>query len=152
MTFARPTARSPRLRAFSVLAVGGAGLLAAYLGWGFGDEHARARYAVMEGIAAAKPAKLAIDEHWRAHRDWPDLEAQAASLLAAVKPDRYVEKIAPAANGHLLIVYKAGPDRAHPEIDGRSIELTPRLEGADIRWDCRGGDMPDDFRPSVCRR
>ena len=149
MAAARSTSANLRL----VTALGGCALLllAAYFGWGFGDEHARTRYAVLEGIGAAKPLKTAIADHWLLNHAWPDPEEHAAMLRARVQTDRYVAAIEPLAEGRVAIRYRAGAENPHPEIDGHTVELTPRVDGTEVHWDCRGGDMPDDYRPNVCR-
>jgi hypothetical protein len=142
---------SSHLRLFTALGGCAALLLAAYFGWGFGDEHARTRYAVLEGIGAAKPLKSAIADYWLLNHAWPDPDEHAAMLRARVQGGRYVAAMDPLAAGRIAIRYRAGTENPHPEIDGHTIELTPRVDGTAVRWDCRGGDMPDDFRPTVCR-
>ena len=38
------------------------------------------------------------------------------------------------------------------DVNGKTILLTPDMEKTPITWDCLGGTMPSDYRPSNCRK
>ena len=137
----------------AVAAILGALFLAAYLVdsryHGYGP-----RFAVTEGLTIASPIKGKFSNYWAANRSFPD-ESEFSELMPNL-PNLgvYIKRIQVEHQGKITITYKAGADADFDEIAGYTILLagTPTNDGARLSWDCVGGTMPDEYRPTSCKK
>lgn len=118
------------------------GVLAALAIPAYQDYTVRAR--VMEGIALAAPAKLAVAESIISHNQLP--KTQAITGYASPPATANVASIRIQANtGSIVITYT-------PTAGNGSLIFTPKVEkNGEITWRCDRGTLPNKYRPSNCR-
>lgn len=109
------------------------------------------RVAVVEGLGRSSTLQQAVEEYWRQHRQFPlnleDLRLPPAPQTEAVA----VAGIELGQRGVITIRFASASRRFAP-LDDTSLVLTPTPAGAELTWDCRGGDLPDAMRPAACRQ
>jgi type IV pilus assembly protein PilA len=102
------------------------------------------RTRVIEGINSATVAKLAVLETFHTFNT---VANQAATGYASPRATDNVSNIQVAddGTGTILIRYTA-------KAGGGTIEMKPIFShGQPIRWDCSGGSLAKQYRPSNCR-
>lgn len=111
----------------------------------YNDYSIRAK--VTEGLELAKPVKTAVSETRQTLNAYPTNNSEAG--LPNVINSQYVQSITIAAEGIITIAY----NNAAIGLGGgnSTIIMTPTFVQSGIAWECTGGDMPERYRPSVCR-
>jgi type IV pilus assembly protein PilA len=107
------------------------------------------RVAVIEGIGQSIAAQTAIEAYWAAHQRFPANAAEAGWNERVGSPSTAARRIAIAPKGRVTIHFHAA---RYADLDGRTLVLTPAVTIGGLRWDCRGGSLPDLVRPVMCRR
>ncbi len=110
---------------------------------------------VMQGLVMAAGYKQAIAEYWQKNKTLPSAE-QWNSQISKVKVDTgnsIVEsiKIAEVAPGSITIYYSNARDQTiDPEINARTLSLTPQVQADTLLWSCKG-TVPARYLPASCR-
>ena len=122
------------------------GILAAIAIPAYQDYITRSR--VMDGLHLSGMAKTTVAEYRQMIGSFPTSNTQAG--LPATISSTYVTSItvgnAPSA-GTITITYAAAAGTAA----NATITLVPSLGNGVVAWDCTGGTVVDNFRPSICR-
>jgi hypothetical protein len=110
---------------------------------------------VLQGLSMASVYKTAIGEYWLEKKvlpnaeQWREEESKVElklenSIVASIK-------IAERSPGSITIYYTNERDPSiEPEISGKSLTLTPRVDNSLIEWSCKG-TVPSQYIPSTCR-
>jgi type IV pilus assembly protein PilA len=105
------------------------------------------RTQVSEGANLVSAAKLAVAQTYDETGAYP-ADNPAAGLPAAGSINgNYVASVTN-SGGTLTVEY--GND-ANPAINGNTLTFVPTDEGGSVSWDCTGGNVPNQYRPSSCR-
>ncbi|NID16757.1 pilin [Luteibacter yeojuensis] len=112
------------------------------------------RAKVSEGLVLADAAKLAVSETYQAKGDWPDTSAAAGYQTAT---STYVTSVEVTNQGVIKVTYSN--NIKDPNIDGKTIILTPTATKGSVQWDCNGaaglggtaGTIGSKFVPANCR-
>ncbi len=108
-----------------------------------------ARAKVLDGLDLGTVARAAVSAFWQEQKRFPASNAEAA--LSENIDGTYVQSVVIGAQGVVTITYREG---SFPSADGAGpiIVLRPKATAAGVEWNCKGGDMPDEYRPRDCRR
>ncbi|WP_448098456.1 pilin [Luteibacter yeojuensis] len=112
------------------------------------------RAKVSEGLVLADAAKLAVSETYQAKGDWPADNAAAGYQTAT---STYVTSVA-IVKGVITVTYSN--NIKDPNINGKTVTLTPTASNGSIQWDCNGaaglggtaGSIGTKFVPANCRK
>ena len=110
------------------------------------------RARVVEGLALASGAKMAVVEFYSSNGEWP-MGNNAASMARS----------ATISGNSTISVTVWGEDRAAGQItikydskvaqSGKdTITLIPAVHSGSITWSCTSGLLPQELRPAECRR
>lgn len=104
------------------------------------------RAKVSEGLNLANPVKLAVSETFLSNGEFPD------SNSAAGAPENInshaVASIEVLEKGLVKILFKAHVIDAN--IPEPTLILEPMADSGRVQWNCTGGSLPDQYRPSIC--
>ena len=118
------------------------GILAAVAIPAYQDYTVRAQ--VTEGLSLASGAKTAVSEYWASNGSLPTDNATAGMRDSTDIRGNNVESVD--FTGTLVeITFSANA------IDGSTLELAPITQGGQVAWDCFGGNLEAQYRPSSCR-
>jgi type IV pilus assembly protein PilA len=121
------------------------GILAAVAIPAYQDYTVRAQ--VTEGLSLASAAKTAVSEFFAARGGaLPDSNQSAGIAASSSITGNNVSSVEISGSGVITVTFSGGP-----KIDGKTIDLTPQEQGGALVWDCTGGDLEDNYRPSSCR-
>lgn len=109
------------------------------------------RVAVLEGLGRTAGLQQAVADFWRQHRRFPLDRAELSLPANSGLPPVAVAGVDLDSRGVITIRFASASPRYAP-LDATTLVLTPSPDGAQLRWDCRGGDLPDAMRPAGCRR
>ena len=107
------------------------------------------RSKVSEGLNMAGAAKLAVAETYDSTGRYPTVDNVSYGLPQAGSiSGTYVTSITAAADdGEITIVYY----NTHPDIDTKSILLTPTAGSGSMKWVCSSADINNKYLPANCR-
>jgi type IV pilus assembly protein PilA len=136
------------------------GILAAIAIPAYQDYTIRAQ--VTEGLNLASAVKAGVAEAYANTGNWPG--TLAAAGLDNAPAGKYVNSVGVSGTGIITITYGS---QANTNINGRTLILTPALSANnDVAWVCgdhatpsgvsaatspAAGDLPQKYRPQVCR-
>lgn len=132
------------LTAFTVVSILAVMAVPAYL-----DYKVRAK--VSEGIIVAKPAILAMTQHYQLSGSWPTNNVEAGLPPPIRFKTQYVSTVSVGGNGpspQIFIIYDI------PELgaDNTLIFFPEVAAGSSgVSWHCTRGNLLEKFRPSECR-
>ena len=108
------------------------------------------RSQVTEGLNLAAGSKVAVAEFFQNNGAFPTTNAQAGVPTNTDINGNYVNDVAVGAAGAITVTFRnAAP--AHADIRGLTVTLVPSSTGGSVTWDCTGGTVLDNHRPSSCR-
>ena len=123
------------------------GILAAVAIPAYQNYTIRAR--VTEGLSLASSAKATVAENAAAAN-----ASLSAGWTAPAATNNVTSVATDAANGTITVTYTAAAGNGNitlvPSSGGAALVAGTPPAGA-IAWDCTGGSLNDDFRPSNCR-
>lgn len=99
---------------------------------------------VAEGLALANGAKVAISDYYSTFGTYPANNSSVGIMQASSIHGQSVRSIA-INFSKVIITYNT------KVIDGGTIELQGAMLESTIRWNCTGGTVPSQYRPSSCR-
>ena len=99
---------------------------------------------VSEGLTLASSAKAGVSEFYSSQGTWPAGNESAGLADSGSIQGNAVRSIS-VNESQITITYTT---RVSP---GGTIILRGTDEGGSIRWDCTGGDVDNNYRPSNCR-
>jgi type IV pilus assembly protein PilA len=127
------------------------GILAAIAIPAYQDYTIRAQ--VTEGINLATGSKVAVTEFFQDSGTFPatNLAAGVADPPTLISGN-YVTSVTVGANGIITVLF-GGSAPAHTELAGDTLIMTPTsaVGAGSVEWDCTGGTVADNHRPSSCR-
>ena len=95
-----------------------------------------------EGLTLVAPIKMAVNNFLMEHGS---LDLLKSNLDLDLKDDihgTYVETIKVMSRGVIDVVYKEGLG---------NLLFIPKVNGAQIDWDCSGGSLEQSYRPKMCQ-
>jgi type IV pilus assembly protein PilA len=113
----------------------------------------RTRARVAEGVNAVAPVLTRVTEHFLSTGTWPQDNADAALHAPTVYQTKYVARIIVNAagvtpsNGAVTVEYRNIPRLG----SDNTLVFAPTQKAGAVDWECRGGTMADEFRPSTCK-
>lgn len=108
------------------------------------------RSQVTEGLNLASGSKVAVAEYFQNNGTFPTTNAMAGVPTNTDINGNYVNDVAVGAAGAITVTFRnAAP--AHSDIRGLNLTLVPSSTGGSVTWDCTGGSVLDNHRPSSCR-
>jgi type IV pilus assembly protein PilA len=101
------------------------------------------RARVTEGLNLAAAAKLAVSEETMANHVLP--ASQTATNYVSPAPTANVQSIKIEPQGVIAITYT--------KLAGNgTLLLVPQLQtNGDLTWECKGGTLPKQYRPAICK-
>lgn len=103
------------------------------------------RAKVSEGLVLASPFKTLVAEHYLASGNFPESGSDIGALTQHGNWVKSVQII----EGIIIIEYDSTKLAA---LGGNNIiVLTPSFERNMFTWDCKGGNIPDEYRPKNCK-
>jgi hypothetical protein len=134
-----------RLAIVAVLIVVGV----AFFGPAYQDKEIQRRVGTSLSAGAQATAKVA--EYVQAHGKPPARAADVALGKPGDAPDLGDMRLEPGGRIRLVL---AGPNLfAAPKLEGKSILLTPVIEGGKVTsWQCDSGDIPQKYLYAACRK
>ena len=118
------------------------GILAAVAIPAYQDYTIRAQ--VTEGLSLASGAKTAVSEYWASNGDLPaDNDAAGMRDSEDIRGNNVDSVEFDGAD--IVITFSASA------INGSTLTLAPDTQGGQVAWDCSGGDLEAQYRPSSCR-
>lgn len=122
-----------------------AGLL---LATGDMDRTKAQRFLVHQGIAAALPARMAVEDvHARTGR-FPDSVSEAPLGPLSDEHAEFVDAVSIGPGGVVTVHFKAG---LNGPFAGKTIVYRPGAGPNGVSWTCDEGTVPGELRPPVCR-
>lgn len=118
------------------------GILAAVAIPAYQDYTIRAQ--VTEGLSLASGAKTAVAEYWSSNGTLPSNNSDAGMRDSTDIRGNNVQSVE-FDGTNIEITFSA------TAISGSTLTLAPDTQGGQIAWDCSGGDLEDQYRPSSCR-
>jgi len=110
----------------------------------------RIRAQVGEGINLAQSIRLAAAEYYMVNGAWPNNNEAADLKPAADYETHYITQIVLSTDGEnasITITYKL------PALgENNTIIVFSEIEHGNIIWSCKGGTVPDQYRPRTCRK
>jgi len=103
------------------------------------------RAKVSEGLNIAAAAKLGVSETRQSGSAMPSTNALAG--IANTIASTYVTSVAVGANGVITITYR----NIDAKVNGNTIQMTPTLVDSVVKWNCKGGNVGNPYRPAECR-
>ena len=104
---------------------------------------------VSEGLNLTAAAKAAATEYFQDHGVFVTSNADAGLPLAADIAGTYVTQVNINNAGVIQVTFG---NRAHVNINGGILSLTPVTIAGGVRWDCTGGGLlPNKYIPPACR-
>lgn len=100
---------------------------------------------VLNGIKFARFAQTSVIGYRIVHGMWPSSNNQVNPPTPEDYKTNGVSSIAITNNGTIFITYD-------DTLNNKTIMITPTEMGnKQIHWNCRGGTLPQEFRPAQCR-
>ncbi|MGH8195981.1 MAG: pilin [Woeseiaceae bacterium] len=124
------------------------GILAAIAIPAYQDYTIRAQ--VTEGLNLASGSKVAVAEYFQNTGSFPTSNVMAGVPTATEINGNYVDSVTVGALGSITVEY-GGSAPAHSAIAPLNLTLVPASTGGSVTWDCTGGSVLDNHRPSSCR-
>ncbi|RMH41728.1 MAG: pilin [Gammaproteobacteria bacterium] len=100
---------------------------------------------VAEGIQLSAGVRNAVSAYYIANRTWPASNAQAGVSAPNQITGNAVKSIEVTGAPSVIITFN------QKVVDGGTIVFTPSFSGSTVKWDCSGGSLPKEYRPSRCR-
>ncbi|KTD18413.1 pilin [Legionella jordanis] len=101
------------------------------------------RAKVIEGLNLASPAKVAVAESAMSHQTLP--ANQEVTGYKSPNATANVKSISIGDKGVITISYT-------PEAGDGTLFLVPTMQAnGEITWECKGGTLGEEYRPSGCR-
>lgn len=109
------------------------------------------RAQVTEGLSLAAEAKTAIADFRAMRGAWPADNAAAGLAAANQFTGEYTASVG-VANNVITVTYGNNANAKITAAGANTIILTGTETGAGgVSWDCTGGTVDGDYRPSACR-
>lgn len=106
------------------------------------------RAQVAQGLVASGQHKTAITAYFDSYGNYPIDNATAELAPPDAYSSKYIDSIA--VDGAVISIHFG--NRAHQQINGRSVTLTANDFQGSVHWTCSsGGSIPDDHLPPACR-
>jgi type IV pilus assembly protein PilA len=100
---------------------------------------------VAEGLALGAVPKALVTDYYRSNKKWPNGNAELELEEASVITGDGVKSVKVEKNGNIVIQYDY-------KVSNHTIFLTPTPKGDSVNWDCKGGTLPDRYRPAACQK
>lgn len=110
---------------------------------------------ISRALANAEPIKIAIAKHHQKYKTMPvsvlqtSLDANKAKYLESISYLKYTDNSA--AIAYRFNQYLTGVAAVNSGNHKTLILRATADANGKIIWDCRGGDLPAQYRPKVCR-
>ena len=114
----------------------------------YGNYRDRAR--ISEGVAQTGPFKTAVVEYYLINNAWPSDNTVVGMTGSSASKTVQAITVGPVpAPGSITVTYST---TAFPALVGNNILIfTPVASQTVINWDCKGGTLPQSYRPANCR-
>lgn len=119
------------------------GILAAIALPAYQDYTRRAHFS--EGLSIAAGAKSAVSEYWATEGKWPSTNASAGLASSTEISGNAVDSVAVGKSGVITVTFNEKVKAS------ATVILTPTGTSGTIHWDCKGGTVPSQYRPTTCR-
>jgi type IV pilus assembly protein PilA len=107
------------------------------------------RTQVGEGISLSAGVKVAATEYFQEKGVFATTNAGAGLTVGTDYSGGYVTQVQLIAAGAIQITFG---NRAHPNINGAVLTMTPAGNNGSVIWDCNGGALlPNKYVPTSCR-
>lgn len=107
------------------------------------------RSQVAEGINLSLSAKVAATEYFQNHGVFATTNGSAGLEAGVSIVGEFVTQVQLAAGGAIQITFG---NRAHPDINGAILSMTPASNLGSVTWDCTGDALlPNKYVPGSCR-
>ena len=107
------------------------------------------RSLVAEGVSRAADVQSAVADFYAKHGILPNSNVDAGLSAASDFAHEAVHSIAVRDGGRIVVSFGT-PDVDGP-FSGQSLEIHPDVGSGRVRWQCKGGSMPEAYRPEGCR-
>ncbi|MBV8518878.1 MAG: pilin [Acidobacteria bacterium] len=101
--------------------------------------------AVGSGISMAGTVKTFVSAFYAETGRLPSSNAEA-HVAEVPLSGPYVSSVAIAPGGVVVVTFTADS-----HLTGKTLELTPAIDGSGLTWSCKGGTVPAEYRPPLCR-
>lgn len=120
------------------------GILAAIAIPTYQDYTIRAK--VMGAMVVGGQAKQHVEQYVINKQSWPENNAEVA--LPDIGNEKYVEALSVGSGGTITMRLSKDTGLA----SGKTIVLSPRIDGGKLIWSCDGGTLAEKYRPQECRQ
>lgn len=120
------------------------GILAAIALPAYQDYTRRAHFS--EGMSLAAGAKSSVSEYWATEGAWPTSNAQSGLDATPTNiSGNAVTSVSVGANGVVTVTFNSKVQ------NNGTLLLTPTGTSGSIKWNCQGGTVASQYRPTTCR-
>jgi len=102
------------------------------------------RSQITEGLSIASASKTAVSEYFARTGELPSSNEQSGIAAAEEIQGIWTKSVSVGDRGVITVTFV--------EIcDNHTIIIAPSTQRGRVSWDCRGGTLPNKYRPSSCR-
>lgn len=105
------------------------------------------RAKVANVLASSGQVKQSVEQYVQLKRALPQSNADAG--LPDALSAKFVDAMSIGNDGEVTL--RLAVDAGRP-VAGKTILLTPNIDAGQLTWSCKGGTVPDKFRPQACRQ
>lgn len=108
-------------------------------------------FRVSQTLASAETTKIAISNHYQKYKTMPEATLLVVKLDVAQK--EYLESVSylKFTDDSAAIVYKFNQNLTETA-NHKSLILRATINASgELSWNCRGGDLPTQYRPKICK-
>ncbi len=124
------------------------GVVWALVAGGQMDTEKEQRYLVQNGMMAAMPARMAVQEVHQQSGRFPDATSAAPLGELSREHAELIDAVTIGAGGVITVQFAAG---FNGPISGKTLILRPAAGADGYTWDCHEGTVPLELRASNCR-
>ena len=106
---------------------------------------------VTSGFRVAWASKEAVNAYYARSQRFPSINQEVDLPPPSQIRSSFVREVAIGTGGVITIRYSQS-ERLAAATRGRNIVFKPSMGAKRVEWDCTGGDLPDEYRPSSCRK
>ena len=106
------------------------------------------RAMVTSGLNLATTARIAVQEYFDEHGEFPGSNAEAGIPEPESISSRYVSSIRIESGGRIVISY--GGDAGDRVLTGKTLNLAPGTDSGGLEWQCKS-EVPPRYLPERCQ-